>query len=561
MAFGISKTYRSLLRVKDIATVLTRHGLGHVVDLLDLTEHVPFLSRLTRLARPQEPAPPFDMLGQRLVRVIEELGPTFIKFGQLLSGRPDILPEAWLPEFRKLQDRVPPFDSDVALHIVEHELGCPVAEAFSDFASVPLASGSMAQAHEARLLDGTPVIVKVQRPEVERQVHVDIDLLQNLAVLAETYIEELRVVQPTMIIDEFARGLRKELDFVIEATQTAKFHDQLSTLEGIRGPAVYWELTTSRMLVIEKLPGSNIGDFDRLARLGIDRAVLADVLAGAFMRQYFEAGLFHADPHPGNILVDDTGTIGLIDFGMVGHLSSKLRDDLGTALLAIVRDDMELVVQIYTDVGALHPTTDAEAAKGDLLEMLDKYFSAPLNKVSANDFYVDVISVARKHRIVLPRDFVLFGKSLVTISTLCRELDPNFSLARAVQPHLWGVVRQKLSPLRWLNLAALQFHNISGLASSFPGEAKRLLGQLKRGELRQIRQLEGLEPLTEAIEHSASRLALAIFLGALVVGSSLLASAGQVPQMALAGYVVGALVGLWLVIDILRASGSRRPPE
>lgn len=558
MAFRLTRTYRSLLRLTEIASVLTRHGLGHLVDRLELRQHVPFLRGLVWRFSGREAPVPIEHLGARLVLVLEELGPTFIKLGQLLSGRPDLLPESWIAEFRRLQDRVPPFDPEVARRTIEEELGQPVDVAFREFDAVPLASGSIAQAHRATLRDGFEVIVKVRRPGIEHQLNVDLELLADLAQLAERYVEELRAVQPMMIVAELARGLRRELDFVTEATYTSKFHQLVAGDPRIRSPQVRWELVTAKVLVITKLPGKNIGDLARLDRLGLDRAKLAATLAESFLHQYFIAGLFHADPHPGNILVDDAGVIGLIDFGMVGQLTPRLRHQLSTALLACSRGDLELVVQIYTDIGAFHGTQDAEAAKGDLLEMFDKYFSTPLDKLDAGDAYVDLARVSRDHKMVLPRDFVLLGKSLVTISILCRTLDPGFSMARAVEPHAWKLIAEKFSPGRWLSLLSLVGWNATSLLERLPGDAKLLLGQLRRGELRQVRRLEGLAPLAASVEHAASRLALAVFLGSLVVGSSLLAREQGASYLALAGYVAGAVVGLWLVVDVLRAGGSRR---
>ncbi len=561
MAFlRFSRTYRSLPRFIQILTVLSRHGFGHLVDSINLGQYIPYLSRIRLLARVPESS---ETLGQRLVAVMEELGPTAIKIGQMLSGRPDLIPDALVRELKKLQDQVPPFDSDQARETIEQELGKPVSELFSSFGHDPLASGSIGQAHEATLLDGTDVIVKVRRPGIERLVIKDIDILHNLAQLAERYVEELRAIHPVMIVEEFSRSLRKELDFVTEATYTYQFKAQLDDLEGVTTPAVFWELTTSRVLVIEKLPGENIGNLERLTRLGVDRQMLASTLASAFMRQYFESGLFHADPHPGNLLVDDQGVIGLIDFGMVGHLTPTLKGQLASVVLALIRGDLELIVQIYTDIGAFAQASDLEDVKSDLLELLDKYFGVPLDKVNAGNVFTDLTRIARQNDVVLPRDFVMLGKSIVTVATLCRDLDPQFSLAQAARPHLWPILREKFSPLKLINQAALQIWNLNSLLQRLPGDAKLLLQQARRGEFRIIQRYEGLEPLSRSIERGASRLAIAMLAAGLGVGSTLLLLGSALDRLdlrlllAVAGFLTATMLGFWLMIDVIRTSRHR----
>lgn len=547
-----SRTYRSLLRLRDIAAVLTRHGLGHIVERLELGRHVPFLGRLSwlpaRNARPESE----EHLAERLVRVLEDLGPTFIKLGQLLSSRPDILPDAWLPAFRRLQDDVPPFATEVARARVEEALGRTLEEAYARFDESPVASGSIGQVHLAALRDGREVVVKIRRPGIERQVQVDLELLTSLAQLAEYSLEELRGAQPALVVAEFARSVKKELDFVSEARQTEIFQTLLASDEGVCAPRVHWDLTTSSVLTIERLPGENIGDVERLERLGIDRPALARTLARSFVRQIFEAGTFHADPHPGNILVDERGGVGLIDFGMVGKLSPKLKGQLGAALLAMARGDLELMVQIATDVGAFYETRDLDAARSDLQELVERYVGVPLTRVRAADIFADLARTARKHQIVLPRDFVLLGKCLVTISTQCGQLDPNFSLASAVRPHLWGIVASKLDPLTLYNSAALQLWNLGTLLTQLPDDLKQVSRRLRRGELAFVQRHEGLEPLSRAIERAASRLAIALLLGALLVGSALLAQQLELPTLALGGFIAALLAGLWLAIDIVR---------
>ncbi|NQT89433.1 phosphotransferase, partial [bacterium] len=309
---------RKVQRLAEIAGVLVRHGLSYFVTRLNLSRYLP---KRKQVASAQEGPLDRQSLAYRLTRVMEELGPTFVRLGQVLSSRPDLLDEEFIREFERLQDQVAPFPTEQARATVARELGRPVEEAFAWFDDEPIASGSLAQVHRATLPGGGDVVVKIKRPGIERVVLTDLSLLRSVGDYAERHMPELRVFQPRVVLEELERTMRRELDFVTEAANTTRFTEALEPADGARCPQVYWDLTTSDVLTLERLQGVRISDLDAIDAAGIDRPRLARRLADVFLKQYLDMGIFHADPHPGNLLVLRDGTVGIIDFGMVGRLT------------------------------------------------------------------------------------------------------------------------------------------------------------------------------------------------------------------------------------------------
>ncbi|MHC4600796.1 MAG: ABC1 kinase family protein, partial [Planctomycetota bacterium] len=393
--------------MKEIVQVLSRYGFGHLVVRMNLLSHIPVVSRIGRIPDLPDDLTPMQDLAHRARMVLEELGPTFVKFGQLLSSRPDFVGEEFIEQFRLLQDRVAPFDVDAAMKTIEDAVGRPTDEIFSRFEQEPLASGSIGQVHQARLVDGTDVVVKVKRPGIDARVRDDLSLLQVLAQLSEQYLPELSILRPQMVVEEFARQLDKELDFVTEAAYTSQFADLATSVPDLRVPRVFWQCTTRDVLCVERFHGVNIGDVDTLREKGYEPKKLASILSDAFLIQFFGTGLFHADPHPGNILVLEEGKIGLIDFGMVGHLTDELRGHLGTLILALLRRDVDLIVEVYRELGVFTEAVSPRDLKPDILETIDLYFGVPLGKLDTAAIFEDLLRLGRKHQGILPRDFVL----------------------------------------------------------------------------------------------------------------------------------------------------------
>jgi len=551
---GISHIPRNLQRVVEILRTLWRHGLGHIVTRLNVQEHLPVVARIVTRGKVELLPPDDETIARRLVLVFQELGPTFIKLGQLLSTRPDFIPEPYLTEFRKLQDDVAPFPTDEARAIIRSELGVDIEDIFSEFPEEPLAAGSIAQVYRARLHNGKSVIVKVQRPGIERTIARDIDILMYLARHAERNWPE---ASPVVVVEEFARAIRKELDFMVEASYTAKFREFIAEMPGVVSPEVYWDYSARRVLTVEHLSGFRPDSAEEVRRHGLDAKSLARTLGNAFIKQYVDFGLFHADPHPGNILITDNGDVALVDFGMTGHLTDELLSELSAALIAVSTQNLDILIDIYASITQAG-VADSRQLKPDLLELFDKYYGVPLKRIDIGQLFNDALRIAREHRLTMPRDLVMLMRSLVVVSSVAQTLDPGFNIAELLQPQARRLVMRKLSPKKSMSEVGMQLWHTSRIVRNLPGHLRSIIQKIETGTLTVAFKHQGLEGLMSELDRVSNRLSVSIILGAIVVGSSIalhakVLSIRGVSALGVAGYLIAAMLGLWLVWDILRS--------
>jgi ubiquinone biosynthesis protein len=544
----IVRTYKSLQRLRHIIQILTKHGLGGYIDRLNLAGYLPVTIPFGRTSGPREAATP-----KRVVKLFEELGPTTIKLGQML--------EEYQRELSLLHDRVEPFLADEAKRIIQLELKRPVEELFAKFNDVPIGSASIAQVHEAVLLDGTEVMVKVRRPGIEETVRADIDLLRALADLVKKYIPEAKALRPRLLVEELARGIRRELDFVSEAAYTSRFHEEFLNDDRILTPNVYWDFTSSAVLTVERLCGTKITDSNGLRNAGIDEKALAANLSSVFMKQYFETGVFHGDPHPGNIFVTDAGKICLIDFGLVGHMSRDLREQLVTALIALDRGDFDTIVDVYTEMGVTSVDTDLSSFKRDLTELADRYYGIPIKRIDLKRLFSDLTYTARENNILLPRDIILLGKSMAMISGIARDLDGEVNIAAKADSYAKKLIAERLEPSNIVNKTVTGLWRTMRFLNALPREIGQIVRKLRSGSLEMAFRHEGLEGPVAELDKASNRLALSIILASVVVASSLIMNAKLAPiipntdisVIGLAGYFFAAVLGVWLVVGILRS--------
>ena len=519
---------RQAQRLLPLLSVLMRHGFGHLVQKLNLQRYLPAKLRIGLTAKAEViPAP------RRLRMVLEEWGPTAVKLGQVLSTRPDLIPESYLTELRKLTDRVPPFDTATAQRIIEEELGRPISELFREFEVEAVAAGSIAQVHEAVLQTGEPVVVKVKRPNIESIMMADLDLLEALAVPLLEWLEDLKPLRPAMVLREFRRSVMRELDFVAEASVTQKIKDDLAEMDCVQIPSVYWDLTTSSVLTLERLSGVSLSDKDALAGMSVERTQIACNLAEVFLSQFFKTGLFHADPHAGNILVREDGRIMLLDFGMVGRLDRELRNNLGTTFIALARGDLDAIADVYMEIGVLADDTDLSALKSDMFEMLDRYYGVPIRCVDMNRCFADAMAVAQRHDVFLPRDFVMLGKSFGTMVMMARELDPEFDLAAVAKPFARSLLAQKLSPVRLGQDAAAGLWSLAQTLRRLPRDMRIFTRKLVAGRLQfQLQHhVKAFEGFAQELDRATNRLAFSVIVGAIVIGSALILHAKVPPHV------------------------------
>ena len=568
---GVARTPARIRRVARIARVLTRHGFDHVVLRLRLQMFFPALSRVVRRSRVVGPRPQIST-PERLVLVLQDLGPTAVKLGQLLSARPDLVPEEYVEALRALQDRVAPFPSAVAHKVIERELRRPLAEVFAAVDPEPMAAGSLGQVYGARLRDGREVVVKVKRPGVDQIIRDDLDLLMLLAQRAER-VEELRPYRPVRLVEELAKSLKRELDFVSEASYTEKFHQAFAEDARVKIPAVCWECTTPSVLTLERLRGTPIGRLEDLRAAGADPKRLARVGADVFMRQYFELGLFHADPHPGNLLAQPDGRLGIIDFGMVGHLDEERRRDLGAILVALVRQNLDMVVDVATELGAVPDDADLGALKSDLIEVLDKYYGVPIKRVDMKAAFFDAMRVLRRHELELPQDLVLLGKSFVTVVGQAMVLDPDLDISQVVRPHAKRLLRQRFSPVSIGRDMVGHAWQVTNLLRRLPRELRQFNRKMLSGRLQLRLRLQGLEDLGAELDRATNRVAFSMIVASVVIASSIVIHAKMrpyfgdipgvgrwlgslLPEMSIvgfAGYFLAGVMGMVLAVAIWRS--------
>lgn len=556
----ITRGVQSLQRLQRIARVLTQHGFGHIVDRLDLGRFVPL-----RLKRTSERAggggPPPSGMGRRLKQVANDLGPIFVKLGQMLATRPDIVPPDILEELRTLQDRVEPFDSTVARQIISDELQKPVSQAFASVDEEPIAAGSIGQVYRATLPGGRNVVIKVRRPNVEHDIRADLQLLRWLAEALERWVSESRPYHPTILVDEFERTLLNELDLMHEAAATARLHEAFRDDAQIEVPEVIWSHTTSKVLTLQAIEGENIERALESDGHQLDRKKLASRLADLYFRQFFEIGTFHADPHPGNILVTPPARIGLIDFGQTGVISDTTADHLLLLLIGVVTRDFEMIADTLAEMGASDIQTDRRQLMRDLQSLLDKYEGQPIRRLKMATIFSEAAETIRKHNLTIPRDVILMLKCLATIWSVALRLDPELDVAALIRPRLRAMVRERLSPRRVAQAAGITLWHLLSFAKSAPQQLREVLRQVSSGKWQVNVRHENLDPLAREVDRSGNRLAFSIVIAAIVMGSSMIVTSEtrmellgiRLQTFGFFGYLFAGILGVGLLVAILRS--------
>lgn len=559
----LPKTVRTFSRLRVIAQVLSRHGFGHFVDGLQLSRYLPSMDwvRRGRPTKEEHEAHPLEAIGARLVRVCEELGPTFVKLGQMASTRPDVLPAEIQRALERLQDDVDPFPSEQARRIFHDDTGSTVEEAFRDFNDTPFASGSIGQVHRAITNDGQEVVVKIRRPGIDQTVQLDIYVLQWLADRAEQLFPELRPYRPRMLIEEFAQTIRRELDFVNEASATARFYTAFEKNPNVRTPQVRWDLTGPRTLTLEYMRGVRLRDVTRGTAEACDQKALAKIIAECFLHQLFELGLFHADPHPGNMFVEPPSSLILFDFGMIGEINEELMGHLVVGLVAAIKRQPDMMVDVLADLGAVGRSTDRALLSRDLSQLLAKYYGLPLKRLDMSVIFRELIDTVRRNDVSLPRDFVAMFKALATVSGVVTQLDPELDLASLIQPKLSKLIRKRLAPDRLLRVAGMSGWHLLHVLKEAPRFLRDLMRGIGRGQFQVNIRHENLDYLASELDRSSNRLAFSILMAATIMGSSMLLSMDaqvkmfgiELRHLGFLGYTLSAFMAIILVVAIWRS--------
>uniref|UniRef100_A0A7C4LNF9 AarF/ABC1/UbiB kinase family protein n=1 Tax=Schlesneria paludicola TaxID=360056 RepID=A0A7C4LNF9_9PLAN len=543
---------RNLGRSREIAAVLLNHGFGDIVARLGLRH---FWQRWRRwFSRQPPPSRPELTTVARIRLSLEALGPTFIKFGQVMSTRPDIIPREMIEELKKLQEHVPPFPSDQAVALVEQELGHPIDTLFAEFDREPLAAGSLAQVHRAWHHDGTPLAVKIRRPNVVRDVERDLSLMRELALLAERHLPESRVFDPTGLVNHFARTVRRELNFAREGRTMQEFSRLFRDDPALYVPRVYSDLTTEAVLTMEFVEGV------RIDALRSDHSTLytgADVAArGAriFMKQAFEFGVFHGDPHPGNIRIRPDGSICLLDYGMIGMLDNAMREQLIDLFVAVARQDVDAAVDLVLKIGEPYRETDWPLLHIDMRDFVANYYGIELERLHVGHMLSDFVGILSEHGIRCPGSISLLIRALVTLEGIGRRLDPSFNLAKHLQPFVESLVKDRYQPGKMADRFLQKTRHLAALAEQAPEFAVRSLKKLSEDQLKLQWELQGLDHFTVELERASNRLVVGLVMAALIVASALIIRAGaNTLWFTMPMYVASSLLGAWLVYGIFRS--------
>lgn len=549
--------YKNIKRLRDIISVLIKHGFHPLMERLRLTGLISFPQRIIgrKIAREEEEL----SVPVRMRLALEELGPTFIKFGQILSTRPDVLPEEFIEELLKLQDEVPPIAFKEVVGVIEREFKRPASELFRTIEEKPVAAASIAQVHRAVTISGDEVVIKVQRPGIERTIDTDISILSYLARLAVRYIPESKLYDPIGMVDEFSMVIRKELDFTLEASYTERFKNNFKDDPRVLVPGVDWGLSTKMVLTMERVKGIKVDRVEKMRGAGINTENVAHLITDVFFKQVFEFGLFHGDLHSGNIFVISENKVALVDFGIVGRLDPELKHNLADILISFVQEDFDSLTKVYLKMGILPEHIDRAAFAREYYDTVIHYFSRPFKHVRIGELMMDYIRLAARHNIRLPRELLLFNKCLIELEGLARVLYPEVDILSESEPYAGKLFKERLSPAAAVQDTITTMSDYKEFLQRLPVEAGRIMKKISDDKLRIEFLHRGLEDFMGEVDRSSNRLTFGIIVAALIVGSSLVISSKTTPTFmgypafGIIGFTVASLLGLWLAIQILRS--------
>ena len=562
---------RNLGRTSEIVTVMLNHGFSDLVDRIGLRS-VWYRSRRLFSRKPHEPIKHLKLV-ERIRLTLESLGPTYIKFGQVMSTRPDLVPPEMLAELKKLQESVPPFPSEAAVERLEAELGRPITELFAMFDRTPLAAGSLAQVHRAMTFDGMQLAVKIRRPGAVRSVERDLALMHEIAVLIDRHITEARIFDPIGLVNHFARSIRRELNFAREGRTMDEFRRLFRQDATLYVPAVFWEFTTDAVLTMEYIDGMHVdelsGESPAMRRdqtvvvatgvnvptaIAVDPAQVAANGSRIFMKMAFEFGVFHGDPHPGNLRIRRDGTICLLDYGMIGMLDEKTREQLIDLLVSISRQNVDAAVKLVLEIGEPCREIDRPLLQIDMRDFIANYYGIPLERMNVGRLLSDFVAILSNHGIRCPGSLMLLIRALVTLEGIGRQLDPDFNLASHLQPFVERLVRQRYQPSRIAARLFEESRKMLEMAHDMPVYLNRTMKKISENDLRIQLDHRNLDHFILEMERSSNRLVVGMVVSSLIMASALIL-AGKVSSVwiSVPMYVASSLLAMWLIFGIFRS--------
>jgi ubiquinone biosynthesis protein len=552
---------RYLRRYRQIVEILADYGFGAVLAQMRLSDRL----NIPRRWRRRRDIPGDAMTNpRRLRRAMEDLGPTFIKFGQILSTRSDIMPPEYLEELSYLQDEVPPVSWEQAREVVETELGAPIEDLFAQVDPVPIASASLAQVHVARLVGGEEVVVKIQRPNIEKTVNLDLDIIYDLAQTAQQRIGAASRFEVGDLAEEFASALRTEMDFRREAWNADRFRKNFEDENRLTVPKIYWDYSTKRLLVMERLKGIKIDNLEALKAAGYSPQRLSRYAADFALKEVLIDGFFHADPHPGNMLILPGEVIGLLDFGTVGRLDDKDRANLARLFIAGVQLDAEAIVDQLQRMGVADYKVDRIGLERDLKRILTRYYGLPIYEIDAREISKAVQPILYEYKLSIPTDYYLLMKTVVMMQGVGLRLDPDFDIFETAQPYMGKLFRRMWLPSSWGPELVQMALDWKDFATILPRKTSRILEQVERGQLTVQAELPQLESTINTIDKLINRIIFSVLVAALLVALALLLPRldyawpwGLVTWIIVMGFFVLLFLAVRLTWSVFRSGRSK----
>lgn len=543
---SIKTIYGKIRRYKQIVEVLTRHQLGFIIDVLGLTGFAP---RLTKHKKPTHSETAGFNKWERARMVLEDLGGAFIKMGQILSTRAELLPGELIEELEKLQDGVPPFPFDDVKKIIEKDFGgIPVSEVFKEFDPKPFASASLGQVHRAVLKSGEEVVVKVLRPEIRTVVNIDCEILMDAAL----FMQRRKIFKGrydfVAIAHEVKEFLEQETDYLHEVQNAERFRKNLSEDTSVYVPKVNWNYTTSRVLCMERVRGIKILDIEGMKKNGLDRKAIAKAGVGAYIKQILVYGFFHADPHPGNLFVTEEGKIVFVDFGLVGEIDVAMRNRLGDLFVAVVRKNMDSVIDALLSIGTIPPQIDRVRLKKDLTYLNEKYSSLPLKQINIREVMTDMVSLMYRYQVRIVPDMMLMIKTVVTTEGIGRQLDPDFNFFEVAEPFARDLVRERLMSHWWLTDTVAAITDMFNDFGGFLRQITKGYDIIEKGELKITLHHTDLQKMT-------GQICFSLLLASIIIGSSwVFSSESGFSILGLFGFIVAIIMSIWLFLSLGRSA-------
>ena len=547
------RAYKHFKRYRQVISVLTKYGFGEFFGQVRLWGHVNIEKRILH----HEHKFGLKTTPERMRQAMEELGPTFVKAGQMLSTRPDILPHNYIHELEKLQNNVSPIPTAVVKQIIEAELGRPINELFSSFNDEPLAAASLAQVHRATI-NGQEVVVKVQRPNIAQTIEVDLEIMHDLASLMDRYLSGAHTFNALGIVQEFAANIRKELNFRLEANNMRRFSHNFADTPWFHAPEVFSErYCTHKVLTMEYIDGINIGNIDKLKSEGYDLNLIAERGGDICFRSALDHGFFHADPHPGNMIILPNNVICLLDYGMMGTLSNRDRERLSRLLYFMDINDEKRTARSLLSLMESNEVIDAEIVEADISKMVQEFARGSLRDTQFGLLLFDLLHLLRQNDIIFPAHLIWLFKSIATLEDISRKMDPDFEMLGFAKKYAQKSIFKGLNPITQTREFYLSLVDSVNLIQDLPYDIGIILDQLKKGKVKIEFEHVGLEPMRKTLDKVSHHISLTLLLSSLLIASALIVSAripplaGEISLIGIAGFGISGILTLGLIITIL----------